>query len=61
MSSGQEGDSRKFRRLKRTDYYEAKVAAEQKEVTRWVKCATCGQDITGQNYNGYCFRCYNET
>lgn len=61
MSGGQEGDTRRFRKLKSTDYYEAKAAVEQKLVTRWPKCATCGQDITGQNYGGYCFHCHNES
>ena len=61
MSRGQPGDTRKFRALKKTDYYASKAAAEQKTVTSWPKCLTCGQDITGQNFNGYCLHCHNET
>jgi len=60
LKIGQEGDKRKFRRLKKSDYYEAKAAAEAEEVTRWVKCKCCGDDITGKDFGGYCFRCSNE-
>ena len=58
--SGQKGDTRRFRKLKSTDYYAAKAACEAKEVTRWPKCKTCGQDITGLNFSGYCLHCHNE-
>ena len=60
MSVGQEGDTRQFKRLKRTDYYEAKAAAEQKQVKRFPRCKTCKQEITGQNFNGYCMRCFRQ-
>lgn len=60
MSIGQEGDTRQYKRLKRADYYEAKAAADAKTVTKWAKCHTCGQEITGTNYNGYCMRCFRQ-
>lgn len=61
MRIGQEGDTRKFRRLKKTDYYEAKAAVDAGEVTRWPTCECCGSSIIGQVYDGkYCFRCKNE-
>jgi len=57
---GQEGDTRKFQPLKKDDYYEAKAAAEANVVTEWPKCKCCGEQIKGKNWNGYCFRCFNE-
>lgn len=65
MSQGQPNDTRPMRRLRSTDYYEAKAATEQKEITKWEQCEQCGQDITGQMYRGssdgkyLCFRCKN--
>ena len=66
MNVGQDGDTRRFRPLRKRDYYEAKAAADADVVTRWPKCHTCGQDITGAVYGRppdevYCFRCWNET
>jgi hypothetical protein len=57
MSNGQEGDTRQFKHLKRSDYYELKRGDEVKPIDKWPKCKTCGQEITGVNFNGYCLRC----
>ena len=61
MSVGQEGDDRKYRRLKKSDYYEAKAAAEA-QVAEVQHCLVCGREIgeTRKNWNGYCFECFNE-
>lgn len=61
MRIGQEGDDRKFRRLKKTDYYEAKAAAEA-DVAKVQHCKTCGREIgeTRKNWNGYCLQCSQE-
>ncbi len=58
MSIGQEGDTRQYRRLKRTDYYASKSAFDQKQIKKYPKCKGCGQDITGHNWSGYCLRCH---
>lgn len=63
---GQENDSRPMRKLQRTDYYEAKSAFEQKQITKFEHCEQCKQEITGQMYRGskdgsyLCFQCWNE-
>lgn len=57
--SGQEGDTRQFRRLRSTDYYASKAAFQQKEA-KPAKCKVCKQEIIGQNFNGYCMRCHDE-
>jgi ribosomal protein L32 len=60
-TTGQEGDTRPYRKLRRADYYEAKAAADADHVTEWPKCKTCGEAIRGHNWNGYCMRCHRET
>jgi hypothetical protein len=63
MSSiGQEGDTRKFKRLRSSDFYEAKaaVAGLKNDPKRFAVCKTCGQKIMGQNYDGYCLLCKDE-
>jgi hypothetical protein len=59
---GQEGDTRKFKRLRSTDYYEAKAAvqAEKRQPHSLPLCKNCGQSLTGQNFNGYCLLCKDE-
>lgn len=64
---GQEGDTRKYRRLKKTDYYEAKSAieAEKRQSKDWPVCRTCGQKILGATFGSppdelYCLRCWAE-
>jgi hypothetical protein len=59
---GEEGDARKFRHLRSTDYYEAKAAVQamKHEPRSLPLCKGCGQPITGQNFNGYCLRCKDE-
>ena len=59
---GQEGDTRKFRRLRSSDYYEAKAAvqAAKREPRSFPLCKNCRQPITGQNFDGYCLRCKDE-
>ena len=59
---GEEGDTRKYKRLRRSDYYVVKPAVEaaRREPKRFPKCKTCGLPITGQNYNGYDLRCKDE-
>ena len=61
MKIGQEGDSRKYRRLRNTDYYEAKAAAEA-EIIKYAKCRVCGRELgrVRKNFNGYCLECYTE-
>jgi len=62
MSVGQEGDTRKFKPLRSTDFYNLKAAveAEKRQPHSFPKCQTCGQAITGKNFDGYCFKCNNE-
>jgi hypothetical protein len=62
VSMGQEGDTRKFRRLRSSDYYSAKAAVQgmRNDPKHFVKCKTCGQAITSQNYDGYCIRCFRQ-
>jgi hypothetical protein len=63
MSSiGQEGDSRKFKRLRSSDYYALKagVDALKRDPKQFVSCKICGQAIVGQNFGGYCLRCKDE-
>jgi ribosomal protein L34E len=59
MKIGQEGDTRKYRKLKKDDYYDTKTAVEaDKRRKPYIQnCKTCGQPITGLNTNGYCLRC----
>jgi len=61
MSIGQEGDTRKYRRLKSTDYYEAKAAVEA-DVVKYSYCRVCGRELgrVRKNFNGYCLECYTE-
>ena len=58
MRIGEEGDTRKYRRLRKSDYYVAKSGVEAEQVTKYPKCANCGRVITGTNFNGYCLYCY---
>ena len=62
MIVGQEGDTRKFRRLRSTDFYEAKnaVQAEKHEPHSFPRCKICGESITGKNWDGYCMRCFRQ-
>lgn len=62
MDVGQEGDTRKFRRLRSSDYYNAKAAVQgmRFDPKRFVRCRICGESITGQNYDGYCTRCFRQ-
>jgi hypothetical protein len=62
MMIGEEGDTRKYRHLRNSDYYEAKAAVQtaKHDPKQFVTCKGCGQKITGQNYDGYCFHCKNE-
>jgi hypothetical protein len=62
LSVGQEGDTRQYRRLKRSDYYVAKAAVEasKRDPKRFPKCKNCKEEITGLNFNGYCLRCHDE-
>jgi len=61
---GQEGDTRKFRRLRHDDYYESKTAveAEKRQPRKFKRCKTCGDilDCSRTECNGYCHRCYFE-
>jgi translation initiation factor 2 beta subunit (eIF-2beta)/eIF-5 len=59
---GQEGDTRRFRRLRSSDYYDAKAAVQgmRNDPKHFVKCKICGQAITNQNYGGYCMRCFRQ-
>lgn len=58
---GEEGDTRKYAKAKKTDYSAGiRAALEVKPVTKWVRCAVCKQPIKGQNFNGYCLRCFDE-
>jgi hypothetical protein len=59
---GQEGDTRKFRRLRSNDYYDAKAAVQGMKLDpkQFPKCKTCRQEITSHNYNGYCMRCFRQ-
>jgi len=61
MRIGQEGDTRKYRRLRKSDYYEAKAAADA-EVHKWVYCRICGRRLGAErrNWNGLCIDCHNE-
>jgi len=61
VSVGQEGDDRKYKRLRKSDYYEAKAAAEQ-PVVGDVPCKNCGRPLgtVRKNWSGYCFECFNE-
>lgn len=61
MSVGQEGDDRKYRPLRKDDYYAAKAAVEQSE-EGVVYCKNCGREISvsRKNWGGYCFQCKNE-
>lgn len=58
---GQEGDTRKYRRLRKSDYYEAKAAVEA-EVVGYAHCITCGRELgrVRKNWNGYCLECSTE-
>ena len=58
---GQEGDTRKYRKLKKSDYYEAKAAAEA-TVVQYAHCRTCKRELgrIRKNWNGFCFECSNE-
>lgn len=47
---GQEGDTRPYRRLRRSDYYEAKSAVEAEKREEWPRCSVCGQEIRGANF-----------
>lgn len=63
MSIGQEGDTRQYKRLRRTDYYDAKAANDglKLDPKHFPRCKICGQDIVGQVYNlGYCMRCFRQ-
>ena len=57
LNIGQEGDTRQFKRLRKSDYYAAKAAFDAKQVTKWAKCQTCGQELRTLNWDGYCMRC----
>lgn len=63
---GQPHDKRKYRRLKSTDYYEAKRAVEADKVTSWPRCELCRLEIKGKAYRGskegqyLCQECWNE-
>jgi RNA polymerase-binding transcription factor DksA len=61
-SMGLEGDTRKFKHLRNTDYYALKAAndALKRDPKHFVACKVCGQAITGQNYGGFCLRCKDE-
>jgi hypothetical protein len=61
MKIGQEGDDRKYRRLRKSDYYEAKAAVEA-EVHKQEYCKVCGRPLEPErkNWGGYCFECFNE-
>jgi hypothetical protein len=63
MNIGEEGDTRKFRRLRHTDYYDAKSAVEADKRRKPVikPCVLCGELVTGLSTNGYCLRCTLET
>jgi hypothetical protein len=60
-SIGQEGDDRKYRKLRKSDYYESKAAFEA-DVAKVQYCKTCGREIgeSRMNRGGYCFLCQNE-
>jgi len=62
MRIGQEGDTRKYRRLRKTDYYEAKAAVDADKVTKFPPCKVCGRPLGGtrKNFNGFCLECYTE-
>lgn len=61
MSMGQEGDTRRFRKAKKTDYSAGvRAAMEVKPVTKWTRCVVCKQAITGLNYRGKCHSCFND-
>ena len=61
MRVGQEGDDRKYRRLRKQDFYNAKAAVEA-EVVGDVPCKVCGRmlGVARKNWGGYCFECFNE-
>ena len=62
MNVGQEGDTRKYLKLRHSDHYQLKpaVQAEKKEPKRLPKCKCCKQPIVGLNLNGYDLRCFTE-
>ena len=62
MKVGLDGDTRKFKPLRKSDHYEAKAAvtAAKHDPKQFVRCKTCGDPITGQNFSGYDHRCHNE-
>jgi hypothetical protein len=72
---GQEGDTRPYRKLRRTDYYDSKAAfeAEKKGLTqhtsrgidKWPRCSVCGQECRGVTFGVppgdiTCLRCWSE-
>lgn len=58
---GQEGDTRKFRSLRKKDYYEAKARVDA-PVEKKQYCKVCGRPLgdTRKNWGGHCFQCSNE-
>jgi len=61
MRIGQEGDDRKYRKLRKTDHYMAKAAVDA-TVTKWQYCKVCNRQLgkVRKNWNGFCLECYTE-
>jgi len=63
MSIGQEGDTRQYRRLRKSDYYESKAAVEGLKLDpKYIpRCSACKQEITGHVWGSekepLCMRC----
>jgi len=72
---GQEGDTRRYRKARRDDYYEFKAAWEaykngstqstSVKPDRWPVCSVCGLECRGVTYgvppkNITCLRCWSE-
>jgi hypothetical protein len=71
MSIGQEGDTRRYRKLRKDDYYATKSAFEtpnqhtSRSPTEWPRCSVCGQECRGVTFgvppdDVTCLRCHNE-
>ena len=63
MQIGQPNDDRKYRRLRKSDYYSVKKAADQKVKGSFDKCGICGRSLEGvrKNWGGFCIECRNDT
>lgn len=62
MNVGLDGDTRKFRHAKKTDYSAPVQAANEQKPERTRYCVACGiplEPLT-KEWNGYCLRCFNE-